>query len=86
MSNRQAISQNPLPWVSIVRCHAYLGPIIRVLKVLNCSVNFFVYRFLLSKEKKLQQKRKTKRQIQMEPLNATNSTNTSSSTQATPSD
>ena len=83
MYNYGAIRQNPLPWATIIRCCVYLEPIIRFLKVLNSSVNFFAYRFLLSKEKKLQQKRKSVRQIQMEPLNATNA---SSSIQATPLD
>ena len=54
------VSYNPLDWVGVVTFYAYLEPIIKILKVINCSVNYFAYRFLLAKEEELRQKNQQK--------------------------
>ena len=53
---------NPLDWVGAVTCYAYLQPIIKILKVINCSVNYFAYRFLIAKEKKEEELRQKNQQ------------------------
>ena len=53
---------NPLDWVGAVICYAYLQPIIKILKVINCSVNYFAYRFLIAKEKKEEELRQKNQQ------------------------
>ena len=53
---------NPLDWVGAVICYAYLQPIIKILKVINCSVNYFAYRFLMAKEKKEEELRQKNQQ------------------------
>ena len=54
------VSYNPLDWVGAVTCYAYLQPIIKILKVINCSINYFAYRFLIAKEKKEEELREKK--------------------------
>ena len=56
------VVDNPLDWVGAVTCYAYLEPIIKILKVINCSVNYFAYRFLLAKEKKEEELRQKNQQ------------------------
>ena len=53
---------NPLDWVGAVTCYAYLQPIIKIFKVINCSVNYFAYRFLIAKEKKEEELRQKNQQ------------------------
>ena len=54
--------KNPLGWVGAVTCYAYLQPIIKIFKVINCSVNYFAYRFLIAKEKKEEELRQKNQQ------------------------
>ena len=54
--------ENPLSWVGAVTCYAYLQPIIKIFKVINCSVNYFAYRFLIAKEKKEEELRQKNQQ------------------------
>ena len=56
------VVDNPLDWVGAVTCYAYLQPIIKILKVINCSVNYFAYRFLIAKEKKEEELRQKNQQ------------------------
>ena len=56
------VVSSPLDWVVAVTCYAYLQPIIKILKVINCSVNYFAYRFLLAKEKKEEELRQKNQQ------------------------
>ena len=56
------VVHNPLDWVGLAKCYAYLQPIIKILKVINCSVNYFAYRFLLAKEKKEEELRQKNQQ------------------------
>ena len=53
--------QNPLDWAGVITFYAYLEPIIKILKVFNCSANFFAYLCLRAKEKKLQKLQQTKK-------------------------
>ena len=41
----------------MIKVMIYIAPIQDILQVINCSANFYAYRFLLFKEKKLQKKR-----------------------------
>ena len=65
------MSQNPGLWATVISCYVYLQPLIRILQVLNSSVNFFAYRILLGKEKKLHKKRKTLFYVNLKPTNST---------------
>ena len=56
------VVDNPLDWVGAVICYAYLQPIIKIFKVINCSVNYFAYRFLIAKEKKKEELRQKEQQ------------------------
>ena len=56
------VTYNPLDWVGVVTCYAYLQKIIKILKAINCSVNYFAYRFLIAKEKKEEELRQKNQQ------------------------
>ena len=56
------VVDNPLDWVGAVTCYAYLQPIIKIFKVINCSVNYFAYRFLIANEKKEEELRQKNQQ------------------------
>ena len=56
------VAYNPLDWVGAVTCYAYLQPIIKIFKVINCSVNYFAYRFILFKENKEEELRQKNQQ------------------------
>ena len=45
--NRRRFCENPMDWRTMYKCYAYLIPIIKILKLGNSSVNFYVYQYLL---------------------------------------
>ena len=65
--NRQRFRENPMDWRKMYKCSALLTSIIEILKLANCSVNFYVYQYLLYMNKKSRWQRQ---EVEMLALNA----------------
>eukprot|EP00093_Oithona_nana_P012405 12405.XXX_366558_367119_1 [CDS] Oithona nana genome sequencing. len=67
--NRRRFCENPMEWKNMYKCRAYLIPIIRILKLGNCSVNFYVYQYLQCRNEK-SQKQTAGQEVKMMAINA----------------
>ena len=56
------VHENPLEWKTLFKFLAYMNPIMIICRLLNCSLNFYVYKFLRHRNKKAEIRRRQKRQ------------------------
>merc|ERR1711860_376629 len=76
---RKKVLENPLEWKTLFKFLAYMRPIMIICRLLNCSLNFYVYKFLRHRNKKAEIRRRQKRQQDREMVNLrkANTTDTS---------
>ena len=76
---REKVLENPLEWKTLFKFFAYMNSIMIICRLLNCSLNFYVYKFLRYRNKKAENRRRQKRQQdrEMVHLRTANATDTS---------
>ena len=80
VNNYVDIYIDPLPWRGFLKINAYSGEMVPILRLINCSANFFAYQCLVCKEKKLQKERQQEREMErMNPTSPTRATGITSS-------
>ena len=77
--SEETSDKNPLEWKTLQKFQAYMYPIWIICRLLNCSLNFYVYAFLRHQNKKAENCRRQKRQQdrEMVHLRRANTTDTS---------
>mgnify|MGYP001164363791 CR=1 FL=1 len=77
------VYKNPLEWKTLFKFHAYMYPIMIFCRLLNCSLNFYVYIFLRYRNKKAEIRRRQKRQQDREMVNLRKANTTDASNEQT---
>ena len=69
VENYEEVLEHPLEWKTLYKFHAYMKPITTICRLLNCSLNFYVYILLRYRNKKAENRRRQKRQQDREMVN-----------------
>ena len=80
---RKKFHENPLEWKTLYKFWAYMNPIMIICRLLNCSLNFYVYKFLRHRNKKAEIRRRQKRQQDREMVNLRKANTTDPSNEQT---